>query len=135
MHLKQFSRDILILLATLAVAIGGYMAWDNHTYHDTSQAKVSLQQAAKAGDDTILIFHKTGCSDCRKVVTDVNRGIDKNAKSKIVVVDTKNSDLYKDYQVSEVPTFIRLHNGQEINRYSGTDTQQIATFLTSSAQK
>ncbi|WP_259704518.1 thioredoxin family protein [Weissella confusa] len=135
MNLKHFSRDILILLAALAVAIGGYMSWDNHTYHDTSQAKVSLQQAAKAGDDTILIFHKTGCSDCRKVVADVNRGISQNTTSKIVVDDTKNSDLYKDYQVSEVPTFIRLHNGQEINRYSGTDTQEIASFLEASEQK
>ena len=61
MNLKNnFCVIFLILLAALAMAIGGYM-WDNHTYHDTSHAKVSLQQAAKDGGDTVPIFHKTGC--------------------------------------------------------------------------
>lgn len=135
MNLKQFWRDILILLAALAMAIGGYMVWDNHTYHDTSHAKVSLQQAAKDGGDTVLIFHKTGCADCSKVVTDVNAGIDNNLTTRFVVDDTKNSDLYKDYQVTEVPTFIRFLNGKEIERYSGTDKQAISDFLSSQTKQ
>lgn len=135
MNLKQFVRDMLILFATLAVAIGGYLAWDSHAYHDTIKASASLQQAAKDGGDTVLIFHKTGCADCRKVVTAVNAGIDNNLTTRFVVDDTKNSDLYKDYQLTEVPTFIRFRNGKEIERYSGTDKQDISDFLSSQTKQ
>lgn len=135
MNLKQFIRDLIVLVAALTLAIGGYVAWDRHTYHDTNEAQVSLKKAADSGKDTVLIFHKTGCADCRKVVTNVNKGIRDNQDTIFVVDDTKNSNLYKDYQVVEVPTFIRLHNGQETARYSGTDTKKIAYFLSANTTK
>lgn len=135
MNLKQFIRDLTVLLVGLALAIGGYVAWDRHTYHDTNEAQVSLKKAAKSGQDTVLIFHKTGCADCRKVVTNVNKGIRENQDTLFVVDDTKNSDLYKNYKVVEVPTFIRLHNGKETARYSGTDTKKIEQFLSANETK
>lgn len=135
MNIKQFTKEIGIFLMALAIAVGSYILWDQHTYHNTSNPKSELAQAAKTKADTNLIFHKTGCADCKAVVKDVNRGIRENTNSNYVVVDTKGSDLYKRYNVVSVPTIIKLHNGHEVSRYSGTNKAEIANILADEAMR
>ncbi|MGY4735452.1 thioredoxin family protein [Weissella cibaria] len=135
MNIKQFSKEITVLMLALIVAVGSYLLWDRHTYHDTANPKATLTKASKTKAATTLIFHKTGCADCRAVVTDVNRGIRNNANTDFVVVDTKDSDLYKRYNVVSVPTIIKLHNGHEVSRYSGTNKAEIANILADEAMR
>lgn len=130
MNLKQFSKDLLLIIAGLVLAVGGYQAWQTHVYHDTSNPQQVLKTAAKTDQQTVLIFHKTGCPDCKSVVTTVNKGIkDNQSDTKFVVVDTKDSDLYQKYNVTEVPTVIALQHGQEERRVVGTDKQQLSRIL------
>lgn len=130
MNLKQFSKDLLLIIVGLVAAVGGYLAWQTHVYHDTYNPQQALKTATKTDQQTVLIFHKTGCPDCKSVVTTVNKGIkDNQSDTKFVVVDTKDSDLYQKYNVTEVPTVIALQHGQEERRVVGTDKQQLSRIL------
>lgn len=119
MQVKKYAKEIVILLVSLGVAIGGYWTWQNYTYHDTRQPQKILETKAKTNDDVVLIFHKTGCPDCKQVVRQINQAIKQGQADKYVVVDTKDSDLYKKYNIIEVPTAIHLRDGKEVARHSG----------------
>ena len=123
---------ITSLLAGLATIVLLFMLQGN-TYHDTANPKDVIKQTQQEISQpyTIIVFHKTGCSDCKQVVRTVNRAMNQKISGiKYVVTDTKESDLYKDYNVTEVPTFVVLRKGQEIERYSGTNTTKITDILT-----
>ena len=130
MYIKQFTKEIVIFMLTLIMASGAYMLFEQYTYHDTSNPQAALKRAAQTHSVTTLIFHKTGCPDCKSVVTAINRGIKDNPNSNYVVVDTKHSKLYQHYNVETVPTIIRLVDGHEVSRYSGTSKREIANILT-----
>jgi len=130
MNLKGITRDLLILVASLLVAVGSYIGWQRLTYHDTKNPVQALKQAKTDQQDTLLVFHKTGCPDCKAAVVDINRGINRYKDTyNHVVVDTNKSNLYEQYGVTEVPTVIHLHQGIEVDRYSGTDQSQITQIL------
>lgn len=119
MIVKKYAKEIVILLVSLGMAIGGYWTWQNYTYHDTRQPQQVLKTKEKAKDDVVLIFHKTGCPDCKQVVRQINQAIKQGQADEYVVVDTKDSDLYKKYNIIEVPTAIHLRDGKEIDRQAG----------------
>lgn len=119
MIVKKYAKEIVILLVSLGVAIGGYWTWQNYTYHDTRKPQQVLETNEKTNDDVVLIFHKTGCPDCKQVVRQINQAIKQGQADEYVVVDTKDSDLYKKYNIIEVPTAIHLRDGKEIDRQAG----------------
>ena len=119
MIVKKYAKEIVILLISLGVAIVGYWTWQNYTYHDTRQPQQVLEKKKKTNDDVVLIFHKTGCPDCKQVVRQINQAIKQGQADEYVVVDTKDSDLYKKYNIIEVPTAIHLRDGKEIDRQAG----------------
>ena len=127
MKVKQYAKTIVVLLASLAIAAGGYWTWQNYTYHDTKQPQQILQQQQTTQDDVVLIFHKTGCPDCQQVVRQVNQTIKQGQADHYVIFDTKDSKLYQKYNVIEVPTAIHLRGGQEVVRYSGPNNPQRLT--------
>ncbi|APS41797.1 hypothetical protein FOL01_0938 [Weissella jogaejeotgali] len=119
MIVKKYAKEIVILLVSLGVAIGGYWTWQNYTYHDTRRPQQVLETKEKTNDDVVLIFHKTGCSDCKQVIRQINQAIKQGQADEYVVVDTKDSELYKKYNIIEVPTAIHLRDGKEIVRQAG----------------
>ena len=119
MIVKKYAKEIVILLVSLGVAIGGYWTWQNYTYHDTRKPQQVLETKEKTNDDVVLIFHKTGCPDCKQVVRQINQAIKQGQADEYVVVDTKDSDLYKKYNIIDVPTAIHLRDGKEIDRQAG----------------
>ena len=119
MIVKKYAKEIVILLISLGVAIVGYWTRQNYTYHDTKQPQQVLKTKEKTNDDVVLIFHKTGCPDCKQVVRQINQAIKQGQADEYVVVDTKDSDLYKKYNIIEVPTAIHLRDGKEIDRQAG----------------
>lgn len=121
MNVKKYAKQIVVLLVSLGIAIGGYWTWQNYTYHDTKQPQQLLTAKAKTADDVVLIFHKTSCPNCKQVVRKVNQAMQQGKADEYVVVDTKGSKLYEQYNIIEVPTAIHLRHGQEVARYAGAN--------------
>ncbi|XZO07872.1 thioredoxin family protein [Weissella paramesenteroides] len=119
MIVKKYAKEIVILLISLGVAIVGYWTRQNYTYHDTKQPQQVLKTKEKTNDDVVLIFHKTGCPDCKQVVRQINQAIKQGQADEYVIVDTKDSNLYEKYNIIEVPTAIHLRDGKEIDRQAG----------------
>ena len=119
MIVKKYAKEIVILLVSLGVAIGGYWTWQHYTYHDTKQPQQVLKTKEKTNDDVVLIFHKTGCPDCKQVVRQINQAIKQGQADEYVIVDTKDSNLYEKCNIIEVPTAVHLRDGKEIDRQAG----------------
>lgn len=121
----------ITLIATIAIvlslfAIGSYsVVHVMNTAQDRSTVTIKKKQS-------IIFFYRDDCPDCRKIFSQVLAG--KDGGLPIQFVNTNNQTnkkrYLKKYNVKYVPTFIYLDNqGNEIDRYTGTDRTKIDNIL------
>jgi thioredoxin 1 len=72
----------------------------------------------------VLYFTADWCNPCKKVkpiVEEINQ--DSIVKFKIIDADSE-IDLAKSFEITSVPTFILIEDGNVINRISGAQTKE-----------
>lgn len=99
--------------------------------------KMSLDQLKEEEKDTLIVidFHAQWCGPCKAIASDV-AGLREKYDNKIIVlkVDVDDSDdLAEEYEVSAMPTFVFLKNGEEVGRSVGANmdvvNQKIVEFI------
>lgn len=121
----------IVLLTVILSLVAGLNLWirQNTKYPDTPTKKLSQSfKNIRFHKTTVIIFHKTGCSDCAKVQKTVVNKVADSKNINYIVLDTsqqQSRQYVKAYNVTEVPTFIRLSYGKIESSYSGTKIFEI----------
>lgn len=125
-----------IILPIFGILIGvgvGIMFMHSVGYPDTSNPKSELSNIEKNKKDAVIVFHKTGCSDCKTIQSLVKQTIKENkTRVQYIVIDLKDEDnrsLIKKYNLVSTPTIIQYKHGQEYRRYAGTDRGLVQNIL------
>lgn len=114
----------IIALLFLGLAIYG-KAHVVQVEHDRNA--VTLKRRA-----SLVLFYRDNCPDCNKIFAQVLAAKDAGIPVQFVnTLNQKNRENYlDDYDIKVVPTFILLDiNGEEVVRYSGTNTKKINELL------
>jgi thioredoxin-related protein len=107
-------------------------------YPNTRSEKLPqlVSKAVNQSGQSILVFHKTGCSDCRHAQKQVLKSLkilhSKHSKVNVIVMDYKEPathHFFSKFKVTNTPTFIEIKNQEEVRRYSGTDNVQIKRLI------
>ena len=69
-------------------------------------------------DSKILFFSSTWCQPCKKIKSEITKEITEELN--IISFDaSKDYDAFSKYQVSSVPTIIKVKDDKELNRHVG----------------
>lgn len=105
-------------------------------FHDVSTTQtIKTMDNIKEKDKIIVIFHQTGCVDCKQIQNQVDDSIKKikdNSKTEFVSLDYRDPKLKKyfgRYYVTKTPTIIVFEHGIATERYSGIDNQKVKEIL------
>jgi len=71
----------------------------------------------------ILFFSAPWCGPCRSMKQTLNESIRDDLNIKLIDI-TEDMELAANHQILNVPTFVKLVNGQEVARKSGAMTIQ-----------
>ena len=71
----------------------------------------------------ILFFSSKSCGPCKAIKQNLNESIRQELSIKMLDAE-EDTDMFIEYKVMAVPTFIKLVNGVETNRKSGSKTIQ-----------
>ena len=69
----------------------------------------------------ILFFSSKACGPCRNVKKQLNEDLVKELNVRMLDAE-EDTDLFIEYKVMGVPTFVKLEDGKETNRKSGYRT-------------
>ncbi|WP_419154730.1 thioredoxin family protein [Weissella minor] len=121
-------------LLMIAVLCGYAYAEKSFKYPDTPPDKLNLkiQMIPSEKNDTVVIFHKSGCKDCNYASHQIKSEMSKNKQNKYIVIDVvkaSNNKYVTQFNIKTVPTILHFKNGEEIDRYSGTDARNITKVI------
>jgi len=122
---------LLIAFAT-AIVLGGTYLYQNEIngYPDTSHVTDKINSLSRDSQKTtVLVFHKPGCSDCKKARSTIKKAIHDN-KSKInyIVINVSKNETQTylaKYGVTQVPTVIVLKGDRVVDSTSSTNSKTI----------
>ena len=69
----------------------------------------------------ILFFSAPWCGPCKQIKTMINESITNELNLKIIDI-TQDLEVAKQYQIMNVPTFIKVENNKEVSRKIGSIT-------------
>lgn len=130
------SKWVKLLIVIVGIFLGGLSAIfysKSISYPDSDNPKSLIESAVKNKENVVIVFHKTGCSDCKAIKDTVKKTIKVNSNHvRYIVVDLKKSEnryLIKQFNLTSTPTIMQLHNGKEYRRYEGTDNDLVKDIL------
>lgn len=139
---KSKKKIMVTLLGVLLIGLIAvtYFYNGHYTYKtiDTPETELAskLEKVQDKHTDSLVVFHKKGCSSCRQVAPEINQLVKSvkrtNKHLNVIVIDVANSEnkkYTKQYGVYYVPTFIQFTQGKETNRYTGTSFNIIKTMF------
>lgn len=133
-HLKKWVIAVFSLaVIAILTAIGGtyYYNTEVNGYPDTKNFGEKIDQLdSQSKKETVLVFHKPGCPDCKQARSTIKKTIKAHQKSiDYIVINVKQSDAQTylaKYGVTQVPTVIALQGNQVIDSTSSTNNKTIA---------
>jgi thiol-disulfide isomerase/thioredoxin len=106
--------------------MGGYSNWKRkgkpvEGKPNVQQMTVQDYEQQIAGKSFVFVdFGAEWCPPCRKMDPVINSFISKNSDLFFLKIDAGvQTELVKKFKVEELPTFLFLKNGKEVNRISG----------------
>lgn len=122
------------MFSVLAIGAGKYMKQMDVTARENNRQSVVIKKK-----QSVLFFYRDDCGDCQKIFEQVYNLSQKNP-GKVQFINTNNKKNHEKYltkySVKYVPTFIALdENGEEVSRYTGTDSEKIAEQLKKAGAK
>lgn len=135
-HKKILLWLLGIILCCLTVLGAGYwyQKYVLNGYPDTpnfAQRFDVLQRNSTI--ETVLIFHKPGCSDCQHVRSTVKEVIKTHHQYNYIVIDVTKKEaksLITKFGITQVPTIIRLIGNQVLASTTSTQPQQVRKVMT-----
>jgi len=123
---------ILAVFAT-AIVLGGtylYQSEINNGYPDTRHVADKINSLSRDSQKTtVLVFHKPGCSDCKKARRTIKKAIHDNQNKINYIVINVNKDesqtYVAKYGVTQVPTVIVLKGDRVVDSTSSTNSKTI----------
>lgn len=122
------------MFSVLAIGAGKYMKQMDVVARENNRQSVVIKKKK-----SVLFFYRDNCPDCKKIFGQVYDVAQKNP-GKVQFINTNNKKNHEKYltkyKVEYVPTFIVLDdNGNEISRYTGTNTGKITEQLKKAGAK
>ncbi|MCT3535329.1 thioredoxin [Lactobacillus crispatus] len=117
-------KIIAVSCAMIFLLIIGAFGFNQHVGHELSQRNIVK---IKTNDDSTILFYREDCKSCRSIFSYTVMKKDLFRKN-IQLVNTnqpKNRHYITEYKLTEVPTFIHLKYGRQVERYSGTNIERI----------
>lgn len=134
---KKTSTISIVVMVTLAIfAIGGYLFVEHNLngYPDTRNfTKRVAELDNKPNQKTVLIFHKPGCSRCKKARAVITQTIKENPQRHYIVINVDKAgarELISKYGVMNFPTLIVLQGNRVVNSTDSTDAKLITKLMT-----
>ncbi|CUW10887.1 thioredoxin family protein [Leuconostoc gasicomitatum] len=123
---------ILAVFANAIVLGGAYMYQNeiNNGYPDTRHVADKINSLSRDSQKTtVLVFHKPGCSDCKKARSTIKKAIHDNQNKINYIVINVNKDesqtYVAKYGVTQVPTVIVLKGDRVVDSTSSTNSKTI----------
>ncbi|MFT8757339.1 thioredoxin family protein [Leuconostoc pseudomesenteroides] len=134
MKLIKKNKIGVILLGTSLVTIIGLLVGLYYQHANDYPDTFNLAQKMRTVNHgtKILVFHKTGCSDCQKIKKLVTKTIRQNPERHYIVMnsaDPQTHNYFKQYHVTNVPTIMVSKKGKIVGSYSGLDRRIITKLL------
>lgn len=128
------------ILSTLMVLGVGFVILNStakNGYPNTPDSELASKMArTKERGISVLIFHKTGCIDCKRaqkqVVKSLKTGKSNYPKVNYVVLDYKDKQThkyFKEFNITETPTFVEVKHREVTRLYSGTNAEKISSVI------
>lgn len=120
---KTWHFVLLFVLFFILVNIIGLISISGNSYsieNEIAQIEeiYDLSEIENSTEIVSIIFYKEDSNICGKMMHNINQLTSRNSKFYRSEV-TKNSELYKRYNISGVPCTLILKNGEEISRIMG----------------
>ena len=120
---KTWHFVLLFVLFFILVNIMGLISINGNSYsieNEIAQIEeiYDLSEIENSTEIVSIIFYKEDSNICGKMMHNINQLTSRNSKFYRSEV-TKNSELYKRYNISGVPCTLILKNGEEISRIMG----------------
>ncbi|MCK8605670.1 thioredoxin family protein [Leuconostoc citreum] len=131
---KWYAICVILIGLLLLVAGGWYHQTTQNGYPDTVNFADRLNKLDNTSkQDTVIIFHKPGCSDCQKARTQIKQLIKSHPKTQYIVVNVNKPAakmFVTKYGITEVPTIVRLQGQKVVDSTSATDDKNIQRVMT-----
>lgn len=131
--MRKWVKVSIMITGIVIGVLGAIMYSRSISYPDSNNSKTLIKSAVKNKENVVIVFHKTGCSDCEAIKGTVKKTIKDNRDHiRYIVVDLKKSQnryLIKQFNLTSTPTIMQLHNGREYRRYEGTDNDLVKDIL------
>lgn len=111
---------------------------DHGSMLTTIESPEDWEQLVATSDEMMVIckFTATWCKPCKEIqplFESLSRTSGDRTVAKFIVVDVDVlDDVASTYRVISLPTFISIQNGRVIDKYSGSNPEQLKKFVTSS---
>lgn len=138
MHRQKKIVIWLLIIVLFCLTILGTGYWYQkfvlNGYPDTPNFLKKFDQLqADKNSQSVLVFHKPGCSDCQHVRSTVIEVIKTNQRYNYVVIDVTKKEaksLITKYGITQVPTIIHLRGNQVVASTTSTEPQQVKKVMT-----
>ena len=131
--MRKWVKLSIVIIGIVIGVLGAVLYTHSISYPDSDNPKTLIELAVKNKENVVIVFHKTGCSDCEAIKNTVKKTIKANSNHvRYIVVDLKKSQnryLIKQFRLTSTPTIMQLHNGREYRRYEGTDNDLVKDIL------
>lgn len=99
----------------------------------TSQAE--FQEALKHEGLVVVDFFATWCGPCKMIAPMVDKFAAQYTSAKFIKIDVdKVSEVAQQYEISSMPTFLFLKNGEVIHKVIGANAAALKAGLASNAE-
>ena len=119
-------------LIIFVIGVGLVRVARGASYPDTKQPMQQIAKYSHDGESFVIIFHKSGCSDCEQVQPFVLNKLKSGKLQRFVVIDlakSENRHFIQDYSLIQTPTFLRIKGSLVQKDYHGTNKNEIAEVL------
>jgi thioredoxin 1 len=107
-------RNVIVCLLLFVVPPLAMLGFKRYQEYQTELRTVPALRSS----DEVLFFNASWCGPCRQMKPVVANLRSKGYRLRDVDID-KNQSLAAKYGIHAVPTFVFIHHGSEVNRFSG----------------
>ncbi|GMI41452.1 hypothetical protein TrCOL_g11648 [Triparma columacea] len=113
----------------------GVRGGEVHNLPTLSDVDVAIAQASKDGKSVVIDFSATWCGPCKMIGPVYSMLSDEFESVVFIKVDVdENAETAAKYDVSAMPTFVFIKNGEIVDRLSGANADRLREMIQNLAE-